>query len=721
MRQYELIERVKAYDPLANEDMLNRAYVFAMKMHAAQTRESGDPYFSHPLEVAEILTHYHLDAETVIAALLHDTVEDTPTSYDDIKELFSPQIADLVEGVTKLSKVQLKSNDSKQAQNFQKLILAINKDIRVLLIKLGDRLHNIRTLHFCENPEKQRRIATETMEIYAPLAERIGMHAFKTELQDACFKILHPDAFASIDKKLSYLRENGQKDVHTIINQLQEDLQGTTLTPLITTREKHPYSIWRKMQRQNITFDQLFDILAFRIVVDTVADCYHVLGLIHTHYHMIPGRYKDYISTPKPNGYQSLHSTVIGPLGRRVEVQIRTKKMHETADYGVAAHWAYKQGSNQDSEKYRWLRDLIEMLQTSQNPNEFLENTKITLYNDQVFAFSPKGDIICLPSGATALDFAYAVHSTVGNTCIGVKINDKIKSLRTVIKNGDQIHILTNKNQKPSPDWENITITMKAKAAIRRELRLIQFDKNIEQAKEQLLDMAKEHNLTFTDKDLAPLIENYTKLLPANKHDVPNLLAIIGAGLISYKEVFYALYPQTKSTIKKALSLFKKENKEQKQPKKATPTTQLIEGIENGMAYSFAKCCNPVRGDDIVGIINTGKDITIHTQTCKTLNQYQDEPGRWVPVFWRKSLQQEQKRIAKIKVVLENAPEAFGTLMHAIAAQNIMVSSLKTKNATKKSTEIHLSINVAHKGQIESLITHLSTKDSIITVHRLSV
>ena len=447
MRQYELVECVKAYDLNTDEEALNRAYVFAMKMHTAQVRESGDPYFSHPLEVAGILTQYRLDSATIIAALLHDTVEDTPASYMDIKELFGEDVANLVRGVTKLSKVQIHSEESKQAENFQKLVLAISTDIRVLLIKLADRLHNMRTLHFCKKLEKRQRIAKETLEIYVPLAERIGMQSLKDELEDYAFQNLYPEAHKSIQSRLHFLSESGKEDVAKVIEQLHKDLAENGIEAEITGREKRPYSIWRKMQKQNISFERVFDVIAFRIIVKDIAECYQVLGIIHTKYPMIPGRYKDYISTPKQNGYRSLHTGVIGPLNRRIEVQIRTKEMHEVAEYGVAAHWEYKQGVHKEGTQYRWLRDLLDLMNHSSSPNEFLEHTKIAMYQDQVFCFSPKGDLITLPKGAGPLDFAYAVHSRVGDTCVGVKINGKIKPLRTVLENGDQVEILTNKNQ----------------------------------------------------------------------------------------------------------------------------------------------------------------------------------------------------------------------------------------------------------------------------------
>ncbi|MGN1063735.1 MAG: RelA/SpoT family protein, partial [Alphaproteobacteria bacterium] len=492
MRQYELVERVKSYDPNADEDALNRAYTFALKVHGSQKRESGEAFFSHPVEVAGILTEYKMDSATIIAALLHDTVEDTAASYDDIAALFGDDVAQLVNGVTKLDKLQVKSEASKQAENFQKFVLAISQDIRVLLIKLADRLHNMRTLGV-RRPEKREKVARETLEIYVPLAERIGMQNIKDQLEDWAFRYLHPEAYESICTRLKFLREQGKDQISQVIEQLKKDLAEHKIKGAVTGREKRPFSIWRKMQRQNIPFEQVCDVMAFRVVVKTVEECYQTLGIINTKYPMIPGRYRDYISTPKPNGYQSLHTSVIGPLNLRIEVQIRTEEMHQVAEYGLAAHWEYKQGAHREGRQYRWLRELLELMQHSSNPNEFLEHSKIAMYQDQVFCFSPKGDLITLPKGATPIDFAYAVHTKVGDTCVGAKINGKIKPLRTLLQNGDQVEILTAKNQTPAAEWERIVVTANAKAHIRRFLRTQKRAQYIETARTMFNNTCKEY------------------------------------------------------------------------------------------------------------------------------------------------------------------------------------------------------------------------------------
>ena len=717
MRQYELVEKVKSYDPVADEEALNRAYVFAMKMHAAQKRESGDPYFSHPLEVAEILISYRMDYATIIAALLHDTVEDTAASYEDLKELFGQTIADLVRGMTKLSKLEITPQASKQAQNFQKLVLAISEDIRVLLIKLADRLHNMRSLHI-RAQEKRIRIATETLEIYVPLAERMGMQAIKDELEDYCFLNLYPDAHKTIVSRLKFLSEQGKEDVAQVIKKLEEDLKEHGIEATVKGREKRPYSIWHKMQIKNIPFEQVCDIIAFRIIVNSIEDCYKALGVIHTKYPMIGGRYKDYISTPKQNGYRSLHTGVIGPLNRRIEVQIRTKEMNDVAEMGVAAHWEYKQGASKEGTQYRWLRDLLDLMNRCSDPNDFLEHTKIALYQDQVFCFSPKGDLITLPKGATAIDFAYAVHSRVGDTCVGAKINGKIIPLRTELQNGDQVEVLTNKSQTPSPEWEHIAVTAKAKASIRRYIRTLKYEQNVQTARNQFINEAKEFGLTFTDKDLQPLLPKYKSFLKADQEQVTDLLAAIGAGVVSFKDVFHELHPDcSRSTLKKALSIFKKKEGKTSISDKNMPVTGLIPGI----ALNFAKCCHPLPGDSIVGIVTTGKGVTIHTADCSSLRQYQDEPERWLPIEWNAAVMQDKVLPARLLLEVEDKPTVLSEITNIAAKQNVVITNLKLQNRKNGISEILLEIEVKNSSSLDVLIQSLRSSEFVSLVHRLKV
>lgn len=692
MRQYELVERVKSYDPNADEVALNRAYTFALKVHGSQKRESGEAYFSHPVAVAAILTEYKLDSATIMAALLHDTVEDTAASYEDIAALFGDDVALLVQGVTKLDKLQVKSEASKQAENFQKFVLAISEDIRVLLIKLADRLHNMRTLGV-RRPEKQTKVARETMEIYVPLAERIGMQNLKDQLEDWSFKFLHPEAYESISTRLSFLKKQGKDQVAQIMEQLQKDIAEHGIKGEITGREKRPYSIWRKMQKQNIAFEQVCDVMAFRIVVDTVEECYQTLGVINTKYPMIPGRYKDYISTPKPNGYRSLHTGVIGPLNQRIEVQIRTDEMHQVAEYGLAAHWEYKQGIHRDGKQYRWLRDLLDLMQHCSDPNEFLEHSKIAMYQDQVFCFSPKGDLITLPKDATPIDFAYAVHSHVGDKCVGVKINGKIKPLRTTLQNGDQVEILTAKNQTPSPEWERIAVTSKARANIRRFLRMQKRKQYVEAARNMFVTTCKEYGLTWNEKDLESVLKQY------RAETIEDLLAMIGEGLAPFTEIFHTIHPSQKLLLKRAINFFKKAKTEQ-----VTDKNMPVTGLISGIALNFAKCCHPVPGDKIVGIVTTGKGVAIHTHDCPVLQKFADEPERWLDVAWNEEVVKDKKMMVRIKVGLEDQPDALTELLNVMTKHNVVVSNFTTLSRSNGWSEVYFDIDVKNSEHLDILL-----------------
>src|SRR5579864_7769318 len=526
MRQFELVQQVKSYDPKTDEDALNRAYVYSLKAHGAQLRASGDPYFSHPVEVAGLLAQMKLDTASIITGLLHDTVEDTVATLDDIERLFGPDISRLVDGVTKLSRIELQSDQTQQAENFRKLVLAMSEDIRVLLVKLADRLHNMQTLRFIKDPEKRRRIARETMDIYVPLAERIGMHRMKDQLEDLAFAELYPDARASIIARLGFLRENGGDIVSRIVKELGDTLKEGGLAANISGREKSPYSIWRKMQRKNVSFEQLADVMAFRVLVNEVGDCYHALGLIHSAYHVVPGRFKDFISTPKPNNYRSLHTGVIGPERQRIEMQIRTGDMHEVAELGVAAHWIYKQQAGRtDGPQYRWLRELVDILEHS-SPEEFVEHTKLEMFQDQVFVFTPKGEVIALPRGATPVDFAYAVHSQIGDTCVGSKINGRLLPLRTELVNGDQVEIVTSKAQTPSPTWERFVVTGKARARIRRYIRTQQRAQYLDLGKAIVQKAFRQEGQEFSEKPLQAVLKQF------NCAATEDLYVAVGEGIL---------------------------------------------------------------------------------------------------------------------------------------------------------------------------------------------
>ena len=712
LRQYELVDLVKSYDPDADEDALNRAYVFAMKKHGAQLRTSGDPYYSHPVEVAGILTKFKLDSVSIIAGLLHDTVEDTDTTVEEVRELFGDQVAQIVDGLTKLAKIEQKAANNKQAENFRKLLLAMSEDIRVLLIKLADRLHNMRTLHFCA-PEKRARIARETLDIYAPLAERIGMQEVKSELEEIAFAELHKEAHDSIVARLNFLREKDSNLVPKIIEQLQKDMEENGIKAVVSGREKTPYSIWRKMQQKNASFEQLSDIMAFRIIVDDVATCYQALGIVHSKYHMVPRRFKDYISTPKPNGYQSIHTGVIGPENTRIEIQIRTHEMHEIGEKGVAAHWAYKQGQKAEGKNFRWIRELLEILEQASNPEEFLENTKLEMYNDQVFCFTPKGDLIGLPVNSTPVDFAYAVHSSVGDTCVGAKINGEIRPLRTVLQNGDQVEILTSKAQHPSTEWERFVVTGKAKAAIRRYVRAYKREQFITLGQEILERLFKGESLEFSEKGLVNVLPNF------EAETIDDIYAKVGEGIVTGWDVLKAVYPGYKqSKLEKVVKSVKLPSfKKIVKPKKGKGEPLKIKGLIPGMAVHFAGCCHPLPGDRIVGIVTTGKGVAVHTIDCKALEKYADEPERWLDIAWGEEAENEM-HTGRLKIMLANEPGTLAELSNLIARNSGNIANLNIVNRTVSYFEILVDVEVKDLKHLTDIIAALKASKVISYVAR---
>lgn len=717
IRQYELIDRIKAYDPKVNEDLVNRAYIYAMKMHGSQTRASGDPYFSHPIEVAAILTDMHMDSAAICTAILHDTVEDTEATIEEIQRLFGDEVARLVDGVTKLSRIEFQSAQEKQAENFRKLVLAMSEDIRVLLVKLADRLHNMRTLHFIPKPEKRKRIALETLEIYVPLAERIGIHKIKEELEDIAFGVLNPEARDSLTTRLSYLRaEGGEVVVKRIIDELKKKIGEAGLTAEIYGREKTRYSIWRKMQRKNVSFEQLSDIMAFRVMVQNVQECYHALGIIHGLYPTVPGRFKDYISLPKPNGYRSLHTTVIGPENHRIEIQIRTPEMHEESELGVAAHWAYKQaeGKATDSRQYRWLRELIDIVEQAQKPEEFLENTKLELYQDQVFCFTPNGDLIALPRGATPVDFAYAVHSGLGDMTVGAKVNGRIVPLNTPLTNGDQVEISTSKTQTPSPNWERFVVTGKAKARIRRYIRMQQRAEYVNLGKAMLQKVFKQEGFDYNEKQFNTDLFHQFK-----EENMEGLLAGIGSGHISAREVFYALHPEHKPAPPTVFAESIADIVEKKpQQKKGKAPPMPIKGLVPGMALHFARCCHPLPGDRIVGIVTTGKGVTIHTIDCETLESFSDTPERWLDVSWEEGDDTPEAHVGRLIVTVANEPGSLGTLSTVIGKNGGNITNLKIVNRSLDFWDMMIDVHVRDSKHLNDIIAALRGTPEITAVTR---
>ncbi len=700
LRQYELVDRVLDYDPDADEALLNRAYVFSMQAHGSQKRASGDPYFSHPIEVAGILTDLHLDAETIATAILHDTIEDTVATPEEITRLFGASVARLVDGVTKLSKIEAQTENERAAENLRKFLLAMSDDIRVLLVKLADRLHNMRTLHHIAKPEKRRRIAKETMDIYAPLAERIGMYEFMKEMQTLAFEQLEPEASESINRRLEQLKSGDGNRIAKIASGLKLVLSRGGVDTDVSGREKHPYSIWRKMSERHISFEQLSDVMAFRAIVPTEADCYRALGIIHQRWPMVPGRFKDYISTPKRNGYRSLHTSVIHADNARIEIQIRTEAMHAQAEYGLAAHWAYKQQISGNDRQVSWIRDLVEILDTAESPEELLEHTRMAMYQDRIFAFTPQGELIQLPKGATPIDFAYAVHTDLGDQAVGAKINGRVVPLSTVIENGDQVQILRSKGQAPQPHWLNVATTGKALAAIRRHLR------HKERVEQETLGRKLYDDIVsrLPAQIAADALDHALKRLKLP--DESALMVAIARRTLSDTAVMEALMPGSAGAdVTHALA-----------PQSSAIS---IRGLTPGVAYDLATCCHPVPGDRIVGLRRPDAGIEVHAIDCRVLGELAERSENetdWVDVAWG---DKTEGAVARISVMVKNEPGSLGIVSSIIGAHkaNIINLRLDTRDKSFHTNEIDVEVHDAQ--QLMRLMAGLRAADAVHMVDRV--
>ena len=718
----ELLRRVARYDPKADQALITAAYDFASAAHAEQRRDNGDPYITHPLAVAMILAGYKLDTASLCTALLHDTIEDTKASLADISRRFGDDVAGLVDGVTKLTRLELQSDRTKQAENFRKLVLAMSKDIRVLLVKLADRLHNMRTLHFVREPDRRERIARETMEIYAPLAERIGMDQLKTELQILAFAQIEPAAYETIQARLNFLRGQGADVIEEVKRELRGVCEAAGVPVLeVTGREKSPFSIWEKMQRRKVSFEQLSDIMAFRIVVPTREACYAALGAVHAAYPVIAGRFKDYISTPKSNLYQSLHTgvTLRHPRNQKIEVQIRTRAMHEIAENGVAAHWSYKASGHaepaslQEAQKFRWVQDLLEILEDSAAPDEFLENTKLELYEDQVFCFTPKGKLIPLPRGATPVDFAYAVHSQVGDACVGAKVNGRLVPLRYQLQNGDQIEIMTARGGTPSPQWERFCVTGKARARIRRFVHQQQRQQNRDEGHAMLARAFRQEGVDGSEKTLEATLKT---LKQASLED---LFIAVGNGAIGPKDVVHAAYPELRQTSRPPRMVPGLAARQTARGNEQIDRGMAITGLIPGMVTNFAGCCHPLPGDPIVGIIATGKGVTIHTRDCQTLEQFAATPERFIDVDWNKVVPGDDKTCHYVgRISLVTDPNKIGTLTSAIAKYGGGLQKLHVINRQQDFWELVVDVEVRDLGQLSGVITGLRATVGFTEVER---
>ena len=708
LRQVELVEKVKSYDPFVEEELLNKAYIYSMRAHGSQKRASGDPYFSHPLEVAGILADYKFDSKTIITALLHDVVEDTERNLRDIKRNFGNEISYLVDGVTKLSKLEGRTDEFKQAENFRKLLLATSKDIRVLLVKLADRLHNMRTIEFIKDNVKKKKIALETLEIFAPLAERLGMQEIRAELDDLSFKIIEPELRSSIIQRLKVLRLQDEELLEKTIKKIEELLIKNKVKAKIFGREKKPYSIWKKMKVKSVNFSQLSDIMAFTILTEELESCYQVLGLLHQTYRYVPGRFKDYISTPKANGYQSLHTTLIGPLNQRIEIQIRTFKMNDLANLGVAAHWIYKDKVKfKDGKQFKGISQILDILDQSREPEEFLEHTKLQMYSDQVFVFTPSGDLISLPKGAMPLDFAFAVHSDIGLSCEGVKINNSIKPLYTKLKNGDQVEIITGSENIISPKWFDLSITGKAQACIKRFLHAKEDDELKKLGKEILTNQFKNEKIRFSERNLKNILDSF------KFKNVDDLFLKIGRGELPPFKIILSLFPEREVIKSNNNIVLLNQIKEKRE------SSILLKGLTPGMSVHYAQCCNPIPGDSVLAYISQGKGLIIHMDTCKEFKKINVNKSKIINVRWKDFVKGKDEFVAKINVVIKNEIGSLGSLSSIIGKSMSNIRNLSITERNSDFFKIELEIDVIDLEHLSKVIVSLRTSDFIENVTRI--
>ena len=716
MRQFELVDAVKAYDPTADEGLLNRAYVYAMKMHGSQLRASGDPYFAHPIQVAGILTEYKLDTATIVTALLHDVVEDTSATKADITEMFGEEVAVLVEGVTKLSRLELQAEHTRQAENLRKFILAISKDVRVLLVKLADRLHNMRTLHFVK-PEKRERISRETLEVYAPLGRSIGIHRIASELEELAFEHLNPTARTAIERRLEALRLEHGKAVQKVAREVQNVLEEAGIRAKVFGREKTPYSIWRKLQRKALGFSALSDIYGFRVIVESEDDCYRALGVIHRAWPMVPERFKDLISTPKANNYRSLHTTVVGPSGLRIEMQIRTEAMDRVAEEGVAAHWRYKdQSYGFDREAMEegggrdpllTLRHLVQVIEHGEGDKDWVEHAKLEMYLDQVFVFTPKGSLITLPRGAMALDFAYAVHTEVGDTAVGVKINGELKPMRTALQNGDVVEIVRGAKPDIPADWRSLTVTGRARSAIRRHIRLTEREEFVKLGRAALEQGLGRVDKALKDVTLKPALET---LVLENEED---LFEQIGRGHIQPGRVVTALFPKLKPAPGA-------EHADKKRIESGADARLYVRGggLRPGVSIHFGACCSPVPGDRIVGIIEPDKGLTVHTIDCNTLAAFADDDTVWTDLQWTPQAEQDAVAATRLVATMRNAPGVLGQVATVIGEAGGNILNLNMAHRQQDFFDVEIDVEVADARHATLIIAALRANPSVDTVER---
>ena len=722
----ELISKIKANGNNVDIDLVKKAYDLAFEAHKEQKRESGEPYIIHPISVAMILADMGMDTNTIVAGLLHDVIEDTDYTYEDISNIFNVEVANLVDGVTKLGKIKYKSKEEQQADNVRKMLLAMAKDIRVIIIKLADRLHNMRTLKYMK-PEKQKKKAQETLDIFAPLAHRLGISKIKWELEDLCLRYIHPEEYYDLVNMIAEKRVEREKFISRIIKELKENLDKANIDSDIEGRPKHFYSIYRKMVNKHKSIEQIFDLTAIRILVNTVKDCYAVLGIVHTIYKPIPGRFKDYIAMPKPNMYQSLHTTVIGSEGKTFEIQIRTFEMHRTAEYGIAAHWKYKSGINgTDSKdmtfenKLTWLRDILEWQKEAVDATEFMEGFKLDLFSDEIFVFTPKGVVINLPAGATPIDFAYKIHTDIGNKCVGAKVNGKIVTLDYKLKTGEIVEILTSSSSRgPNIDWLNIANSNQARSKIKQWLRKARREENLERGKEMLDKECKKQSLVFSDLCKGPLYDKLLKRYHLN--NVEEIYVAIGEGELLSSTVISKLKENiVKQVAEEELNKNIEEQiaKTERQIKKKQNYGVTVKGLNNIMVR-FARCCNPVPGDDIAGYITKGRGVSVHRKDCSNFKAIvEKQREKVVDVSW--GTEKGAAYVAELEVKAEDRMCLLSDVMLVITDSNLSLLSLNAKSGRNGVANINIQVKIDNIEQLKELMKKIRRLQGILDVYRVN-
>ena len=693
----DLIELVRTYNPRTDEKLITAAFDFGREMHEGQFRHSGEPYFTHPAAVAAILAEQRLDDATIVTALLHDTIEDTRASYKIVAEKFGPEIADLVDGVTKLTNLQLSSTETQQAENFRKLFMAMSKDMRVILVKLADRLHNMRTIR-AMRPEKQLKKARETMDIFAPLAGRMGMQWMREELEDLAFRVINPDARASIIRRFITLQKEAGDVIERITSDMRHELDKAGIEADVLGRAKKPYSIWRKMQEKEMGFSRLSDIYGFRIITASEEDCYRVLGAIHQRWRAVPGRFKDYISQPKSNGYRSIHTTVSGRDGKRVEVQIRTRQMHDVAETGVAAHWSYRDGVRSENpfavDPAKWISSLTEQFDSEEDHEDFLEAVKLEMYSDKVFCFTPKGDVVKLPRGATPIDFAYAIHTRIGHACVGAKIDGMRVPLWTRIKNGQSVEVITADGQTPQATWLDIATTGKARAAIRRALRELDRDRYIKLGRE-LARSAFEHvRKRATEKALTAA----AKTLRLKNAD--EVLARLGSAELTAQQVLHAVYPDIAPDESNVVG-----------------RDRAVIGLGRNQSFDRARCCQPLPGERIVGITYRGKGVVVHTIDCEALSAYDDQPGRWLDLHWHAGKHPAEYEVT-LDITMSNDAGVLGRICTLIGEQKANISDLTFVDRKPDFYRLLIDVELRDAEHLHSVISALDAESDVAAIER---